>query len=622
MKIRNQLLSMIGLIVASFLLSVGIFFLFEANIKTLEQERKILTALETRLYEEAVFVNDLTFRPIVTTLTEYQAVVARTDRAFADLSGVIQLGKRSESIRDALGRISSMNDFMQSRRQNLFSSVDNFLVSGKEVGAFESSTKLTDFSTMKYFAKKPAFETFLDACNSFAGNLLIMNQSCATSIKIIGEQFEIIDGETSRMSFTSIISSVIIVVLLGLSGLALSLVMTKRISVRIGKLENLTRKISDGDLGMAVEIGGKDEITDLGSLMETMRYTLTVSMGGIQTVAAQAQDSKSQLETSVKDSGSALDRLKVEVVRIAGISDNLNHNVTTSDAAVGEIGKDVATVTQMINSQAAMVEESTAAVTQMASSISSLTGIMERNKNGSEKLVRIAEVGETRLKETASIIGRINESIATIQDMANLISSIAARTNLLAMNAAIEAAHAGEFGKGFSVVADEIRTLAEASAENSKTISRNLKNVIGNITGADASSRNSSESFLEVQQEIRRVRDSFDEILNGLRELKEGGIQIMDAMVELNTYTTNITGNTGAINRQSGVMAVSIQAVSESAREVAEASSKVENELEFIRESISTVERHAGAIGEISGQLNAEASRFRVDTYDSDLETL
>jgi methyl-accepting chemotaxis protein len=132
------------------------------------------------------------------------------------------------------------------------------------------------------------------------------------------------------------------------------------------------------------------------------------------------------------------------------------------------------------------------------------------------------------------------DRIEGISEMANAIQQIASQTNLLSMNAAIEAAHAGDAGKGFAVVADEIRKLAETSAGSSASISKIIKEISDGVMETEIKTKKSSEAFDVINSEIKETKQAFEGIALSTQELNTGGKQILDAMTMLQEVTINV----------------------------------------------------------------------------------
>jgi methyl-accepting chemotaxis protein len=613
MKIKTQLLGIIGLVMVFLALAVGAYYVSSLQIRKIESGKTVLDNLRNTLSAEAIYIAKFWNTPSAAALDEYRPVIDATDEAYGRLGELDFLSSRNSAIREAIGRIDSMRTKMQERRTGLYSAVESFVLLGEEVGGFRAKLKLVDISLMQYYSKSPSYERFVGSADKFATSLLVLSQTCTDSIAIIDDQYDIIERSIAEATVGAVAMALGIALVFGATGILLASRLVRKISERLALLEKVIRNIGDGDLRECAKLPGNDEIAELGTVMDDMRENLTLSMERLKGVAREAVDSQTELDRSVGESDETLADLNGEAGNIRDASALLGESVKKSEEAIGIITSGVNDVAGMIHAQAAMVEESTAAMTEMASSISSLGSIMERNRDGSTNLVRVAATGESQIRETAEIIADINRSIATIQDMANMINGIAAQTNLLAMNAAIEAAHAGEYGKGFSVVADEIRKLAEASAVNSKAIKTNLAGIISSIKNANESSGRSSESFSTVQREIGAVSNNFDEILGAIRELKEGGNQIMDAMVELNNYTANVTGNAETILRQAELVSGSVRDVNAAATKVETTSGRIRTELRSIESSFLTVAEHSRSIGAISEKLNAETAHYRIE---------
>ncbi|MGN0729811.1 methyl-accepting chemotaxis protein [Treponema sp.] len=290
---------------------------------------------------------------------------------------------------------------------------------------------------------------------------------------------------------------------------------------------DLTKRLSSNSsdknsLFYKIELG-------FNSFIEKLHQIMTV----IKTSKNDLFDSLVKLRNSIHGIVNSIGEINTHIGGMENAIANQTGSINSASQVVGQISTEITSLNKMILSQNENVSEAGASVKQMISNIDSVNNSVSQLSESFLSLESNANEGVSKQQEVNARISDIKSQSEMLQDANLIISSIASQTNLLAMNAAIEAAHAGEAGKGFSVVADEIRKLSETSSEQSKTIGLQLTAIQNSISEIVGTSEESQKVLHSVVENIHNTNSLVKSIKVAMEEQKHGSAQINNALVEL-----------------------------------------------------------------------------------------
>ena len=348
------------------------------------------------------------------------------------------------------------------------------------------------------------------------------------------------------------IGALLLIVLAGLM-----IVIARVITRPVNRLADQFRQLSsgDGDLTLRVNLKSRDE---LGMLASHFNSFLDFLNGLIVTLKTTAQDNRTVSETLTRASHEAVSALEEIKRNLESARDNtvkLDEELERSGTQLNEVDGFLKDLNQRLVQQAEDLGRAGKSLTQVSRSVE-----VTANETGSRieefaKLKATADRGEQDMTQTINQISRVSQAAEVIQDLLGIINNIAAQTNLLAMNAAIEAAHAGNAGRGFAVVASEIRKLAEETGRNAQNIGQSLKEVLTLIGNAKSASSKTGESFGVLKAGIDGAAAGLGVIGDRMTDLR-GEARAIDELLEGVKQTSGqiSTSGTEAVNRVGSVV--------------------------------------------------------------------
>jgi len=372
----------------------------------------------------------------------------------------------------------------------------------------------------------------------------------------------------------------------------------------------------EGDLTKEVTVKSRDEVGQLAGSFNAFIQQLKIIVNNIKNASSQTLKIRDELAANTEETASSLVQISTNVSNMRNHITKLDENINTSSTSINEIDTNITSLNTQMQDQSAMVRETSASVTQMISSIGNVSKITRIKSESSEQLLKTSEDGGTQSKETSAIFKReIGDNVDKIGEMVTVISAIASKTNLLSMNAAIEAAHAGEAGLGFAVVADEIRKLAEESTRQVKDIKLSIKGIFQGIEKTDKSIATTDQAFALINGEIKEVVGALSEILASTEELTIGGQQILEAMTALNNITINISSSAEQMEKGSAYVNTAMSDVTRISNEVANGMDEVVNGTDEVTQAMGEIAGLTMQLGNSSDKLGDEINRFKTEEY-------
>ena len=378
------------------------------------------------------------------------------------------------------------------------------------------------------------------------------------------------------------------------------------------RLEIVFGKIASGDLTDRLAVKKNNEVGRIMMNLNTAIENNHTMICLLKDEADKMNSIGSQLSSSMEETAAAIKQIGENVKGVKEKAMSQAAGVTETVATVEQINGRLSRLVSSIEMQTESINESSVVITRMAENTVKIAKTLGQNNELIKTVYGQTKVGKDGARTANEIVKQIAEKSASLLEASQIIQNIASQTNLLAMNAAIEAAHAGESGKGFAVVADEIRKLAEGSNLQGKQIAAVIKEtteIIHNITEAGSQAE---KTFIDVYNLVSQISEKEDSILEVMREQEENGKQVLDAIKRINDVTSEIDSASAEMLEGGNQIGQEMQKLAEITLETTDSMNEIASGADQITIAVKEVSDITQKNKASIENLSNEVSKFKV----------
>lgn len=359
---------------------------------------------------------------------------------------------------------------------------------------------------------------------------------------------------------------------------------------RITLVQQIVRKLANGDYRQNTVVAWtRDELSLLLQDFNTFLTFNKTFLNDLNKSVTVSTDTAEALSSNMKMTSSAVKAITESVSSVQSYIQNQSDGILKMQATLQRIAQNIESLDTNIETQAYSIGGSVSTIEQMVMNIQSVTDTVKGTFDSIGNLNNAADAGNTAVFTTHTIVKNINEQSEGLLEASSVIQHIASQTNLLAMNAAIEAAHAGDVGKGFAVVADEIRKLAEESSTQGKNITAVLKTLKMKIEELASTADTTSVQFAEIMRLLSTVNRGSNAIMESMTKQNDGNTQVLESIKKISAITAQVKEGSLEILTDNTEVSREMSKLVESSRHIDSTIHSVSDDTERIRSVINEV---------------------------------
>ena len=378
----------------------------------------------------------------------------------------------------------------------------------------------------------------------------------------------------------------------------------KRFTITIQQIDDLRQK---GDLATRLNIGTFDDFGKIMTSMNKLMDFLQISLNTLKNESGSVGAAADELLLITDNSSTSMDMIVNSFEEMHKQNAEKDALLESAKNNIYKLNEDASKVSATMQEQAIAEEQNADAISQMAENTSQINELIKQAKQLSKNLSDSSEAGSAEVQKTELVINSVSEKSKQMSEVIQVIQQVASQTNLLAMNAAIEAAHAGEAGQGFSVVADEIRKLAESTQSQAKSIKDLIIEITKAIQNGSSSMQDTKAMFYKIQEEIVTQTNVVENIAQTMEIQSTGAEEILST-------TNKISQNIQSVNEIIKNQANYTEQITEGIKDVVELSGKIDGSMNL---SLGILKDFSQSIGIVNEK--AQANQKSVQTINDEL---
>ncbi len=462
---------------------------------------------------------------------------------------------------------------------------------------FSRRRKLLEIHTVNDFANRKSLNFSTSAIMlCFVSFLFIIINMMTVPFQIIAKPLDMASYDAVYVYMKeAVISGIVCFILCGSICFYIFHSFSKRIATNLHRVQDIAK---EGNLTSRIELTMLDDYGALSGAINELIEKLASMINALKNDTDVVAEQSDTLSAVSEEANSALKQMITSFKKIEEGSINQNTLVDNAEKDVLALTEDAEHVKKQVIAQTSSVETASAAINEMSANIASVAEMTRKADTVSSALSQSSAEGNASLKGAVAAITEIQKVSTEVEAIVKVIQAIASQTNLLSMNAAIEAAHAGEFGAGFAVVADEVRSLAQSSSNSAKDIQEKIKDMVGKINAGVDSINVAGKSFKDIEENVQATSELVKTIAAAMEEQRQGAEDTLRTTNELvNAIQSIKTLAESESERAENVRTVMLDVVSSS-----------KNALEMVNEGVEASNHLNDAIEQVNDSVNSNRS--------------